>query len=264
MLALLLYVLLGIISGIIAALLGIGGGSVIVPILVAIFTYTGENPLYIQHMALATSMATIVITAISSSRAHYRHNAVRLDIVKSITPGILIGTFGGSFVASYLSGQFLTIFFVIFLYLMSIQMLLNAKPKPTRHLPSMVGITGVGSGIGIISSLVGIGGGSLSVPFMTYCNVPMHTAVGTSAAIGLPIAIAGTFGYILGGLQVEGLPAGTIGYVNIVAFACVAVASYFTAPLGAKLSHKLPIATLKRFFAVFLMFVATNMLIRSF
>ncbi len=263
MLSIFLFLLLGAINGVIAGLLGIGGGSVIVPVLVAIFTMTKVNPEHIQHIALATSMATIVITAISSSRAHHMHNAVRWDIVKSIAPGILLGTFGGSLIASYLSSQFLTLFFVTFLYFMSFQMILNIKPKPSRHLPSTLGTSAVGAGIGAISSLVGIGGGSLSVPFMTYCNIGMHIAVGTSSAIGLPIAVAGTVGYILGGLNATDLPSGTIGYVNVVAFICISITSFITAPLGAKLSHKLPIATLKKIFAVFLMFVATNMLLRS-
>ncbi len=262
MLSIFLFLLLGSVSGIIAGLLGIGGGAVIVPILVMIFSYTGVNPQYIQHIALGTSMATIIVTAISSTRAQHRHNAVRWDVVKSISPGILIGTFAGSYLASYISSASLTIFFVCFLYFVAIQMILNLRPKSTHALPSMPKVSGIGVIIGGISSLVGIGGGTLTVPVLSYYSVPLHTAVGTSSAVGFPIAVAGTFGYILGGLNLQDLPFGNIGYVNILAFVCISFASFLTAPFGVKLSHKLPIKVLKRVFAIFLVFVATNMLLK--
>ncbi len=258
------FLLVGAISGVLAGLLGVGGGTIIVPFLVMIFSMSDTNPEYIQHMALATSLATIIVTSISSSKAHHAHKAVRWDIVKKISIGILFGTFFGGIVASSLSHMFLTVFFVVFLYLVAIQMLLNMKPKQSRELPGSLMTTFVGSIIGVVSSLVGIGGGSLSVPFMTYCNIPMHTAVGTSAAIGFPIAVAGTIGYVVGGWNIPDLPFGTIGYVNIPAFICISVTCYITAPLGAKLSNNLPIKTLKKFFAIFLIFIATNMLVKNF
>jgi len=258
--ALLVYLACGIVAGILAGLLGVGGGLVVVPMLVFAFAWQEVPAELIQLMALGTSLATIVITSISSFRAHDKRGAVRWDIWRSITPGILIGTFGGGFVAAALPVVPLRAFFVCFVYCISIQMFLDFKPKASRHLPGTLGMHGAGGVIGVVSSLVGIGGGSLSVPFMVYCNTPMHTAVGTSAAIGLPIAVAGTLSYIWNGLSVPNLPPYSLGYVSLMALAGIASASYFTAPLGAKLSHALPVSKLKRVFAVFLFCIATRML----
>ena len=260
MTALLVYLACGAVAGILAGLLGVGGGLVIVPMLVFVFSWQGMPAELIQIMALGTSLASITITSISSFRAHDKRGAVRWDIWRAITPGILIGTFGGGFLAAALSMAFLKGFFVCFVYCVSIQMFLDFRPKASRHLPGILGMSGVGGIIGVVSSLVGIGGGSLSVPFMTYCNVPMHTAVGTSAAIGFPIAVAGALSYIWNGLSVPNLPPYSLGYINLVALAGIVAASYCTAPLGAKLAHALPVAKLKRFFAVFLFCIATRML----
>jgi uncharacterized membrane protein YfcA len=174
-------------------------------------------------------------------------------------PGILIGTFLGTFVASRLSSGFLKGFFCVFLYTVATQMLLNKKPKAARDLPGTAGMFGVGSTIGVASALVGIGGGSLSVPFMVWCNVAAHRAVGTSAAIGFPIAIAGALGYIVNNLHGIGLPAYSLGYVYLPALVGIVCSSVFTAPLGVKLAHALPVDTLKRIFALFLYAVATKM-----
>lgn len=258
--SLLVYLACGAGAGVLAGLLGVGGGIVIVPLLAVILPMQGVAPQYVQHLALGTSLASIVVTSISSTRAHNRLGAVRWDIWKAITPGILLGTFLGGLVAAALPTNFLKAFFICFLYFVSVQMLMDLKPKASRELPGTWGISGVGGIIGLVSSFVGIGGGSLSVPFMAFCNIPMHTAVGTSAAIGFPIAVAGTLGYIIGGWGTPGLPAETLGYVHLLAFAGLAVASYFTAPIGARLSHALPVRTLKRFFAIFLIVVATRML----
>ncbi|MDR0239190.1 MAG: sulfite exporter TauE/SafE family protein [Deltaproteobacteria bacterium] len=258
--ALLVYLACGVVAGILAGLLGVGGGLVIVPMLVFIFPWQGVPAELIQLMALGTSLATITITSISSFRAHDKRGAVRWDIWRSITPGILIGTFGGGFLAAALPVVFLRAFFVCFLYYVAIQMFLDFKPKAGRHLPGTLGMNGVGGVIGVVSSLVGIGGGTLSVPFMSYCNVPMHTAVGTSAAIGFPIAVAGTVSFIWNGLSVPNLPPYSLGYVSLVALTGIAAASYCMAPLGAKLSHSLPVSKLKRIFAVFLVCIATRML----
>ena len=260
MLSLLVYLACGAVAGVLAGLLGVGGGIVIVPMLVFIFSMQGVPPQYIQHLALCTSLASIIVTSISSTRAHNSRGAVRWDIWKAITPGILLGTFLGGLVAAKLPTTFLKAFFVCFLYFVSVQMLMDLKPKASRDLPGTLGVSGVGGIIGLVSSFVGIGGGTLSVPFMTFCNVPMHTAVGTSAAIGFPIAVAGTLGYIVGGWGAPGLPSGALGYVHLLAFAGLASASFFTAPLGARLSHSLPVKTLKRGFAFFLILVATRML----
>jgi uncharacterized membrane protein YfcA len=189
---------------------------------------------------------------------------VHWEVVRRIVLGILVGTFLGSCLASRLSTNLLKGVFVVFLYYMAFQMLADLKPKPTRGLPGPLGMFGVGSGIGAVSSLVGIGGGSLSVPFMVWCNLTVHDAIGTSAAIGFPIAIAGTVGYIVNGLNVSGLPAYCLGYVYLPALAGIVAASVFTAPLGVRLAHSLPVARLKRVFALLLFVMGTKMLIGLF
>lgn len=259
MIQVVLYAVFGSIAGLIAGLLGVGGGIVVVPILVFLFTSQGVPPESLMQMALGTSLGTIMFTALSSLRAHHRHGAVHWDIVKRITPGILAGTFGGTYIAAALSTAFLKFFFAGFLLFVAAQMLLNLKPKPSRQLPRAVGMAGAGGFIGVVSSLVGIGGGTLSVPFMTWCNVPLHHAIGTSAAIGFPIALAGTVGYIVNGLGVPRLPAMNWGYLNLPALAGIAAFSMLTAPLGARLAHRLPVVTLKRVFAVFLIATAARM-----
>lgn len=260
LLSMVIFLACGAVAGVLAGLLGVGGGIVLVPMLGLILPMQGVAPEYVQHMALGTSLASIMFTSIASTRAHNKRGAVRWDIWRSITPGILIGTFAGGLVASAMPTLYLKTFFIVFLYFVALQMLLDIKPKASRELPHLVGMASVGGGIGVVSSFVGIGGGSLSVPFMTFCNVPMHTAVGTSAAIGFPIAVAGTLGYIVGGWNVAGLPSGSFGYVHVLALVGLASASFCTAPLGAKLSHALPVKTLKRGFALFLLLMASRML----
>jgi len=254
------YLPLGVIVGIIAGLLGIGGGVVIVPILIFVFTAQGFSAQHMMQIALATSLGSIVFTSVASFMTHHRHGAVRWDVVKGITLGILIGTFSGTWFAAQLSTQALKIFFAIFLYYVAATMLSNFKPKPTRQLPGVLGLNGVGVVIGIVSSLVGIGGGALSIPFMMWCNVPVHHAIGTSAAIGFPIAVAGTAGYILNGLYIAGLPTPHLGYLYIPALLGIAFFSFFSAPYGAKLAHKTPVVTLKRIYAAFLIVVATRII----
>lgn len=254
------YLGLGAIAGVLAGLLGIGGGLVIVPMLVFCLTWQKVPHEMIMHIALGTSMASIMFTSVSSFLAHHRRGAVQWTIVKRIVPGILIGTFLGSYIASRLSTDFLKAFFVVFLYYVAYQMLTNKKPKPSRELPGNVGMIGVGNVIGAVSSFVGIGGGTLSVPFMMWCNVAVHTAIGTSAAIGFPIAIAGTLGYAINGMNVSGLPEFSFGYIYLPALAGIVCASVLTAPLGVRLAHSLPVAKLKRVFAVLLILVGTRML----
>ena len=249
----------GLIAGILAGLLGVGGGLVIVPMLIFCFVQQGVQPEIIMHLALGTSLASIIFTSISSFMAHHRRGAVDWIIVRRIIPGILIGTFLGTIVASRLSTGFLKVFFCIFLYSVATQMILNKKPGATRDLPGNAGMFGVGNVIGLTSSLVGIGGGSLSVPFMLWCNITAHRAIGTSAAIGLPIAIAGTFGYIINNLQANGLPPYSLGYVYLPALLFIACFSVLTAPLGARLAHALPVDKLKKIFALFIYIVATKM-----
>jgi Predicted permeases len=258
----LLYIGTGAVAGILAGLLGIGGGLVIVPILNLTFTAQALPANYIQHLALGTSLATIIFTSISSMRAHHKRGALLWPVFKTITPGILVGGFLGSTVAAYLSSRFLSAFFVVFLYYVATQMLLNIKPKATREVPGPLGMFGAGGVIGGVSSLVGIGGGTMTVPFLTWCNVAMHSCIGTSAAVGLPIALASTAGYVVNGLHADlpGLSGGYLGFIYLPAFFGVVAASIITAPLGAKMAHSMPVAKLKKIFACLLVVVATRML----
>ena len=262
--SILIFVVLGVFAGILAGLLGIGGGLVIVPILVFTLPHMGIPQENLMNIALGTSLASIIFTSISSMKAHDKRGAVRWDIFWTITPGILLGTFIGALSTTIMPTNILKAIFVIFLYYVAVNMLFGLKPKASRQVPGKKGLFGAGSIIGLFSSLVGIGGGTLSVPFLTMCNVEMHVAIGTAAAIGLPIALAGTAGNIFGGLGVEGLPAWSIGFVYLPALAGIVSASMFTAPFGAKLAHSLPVAKLKKIFALLLIVVATRMLISIF
>jgi uncharacterized membrane protein YfcA len=253
------YLALGAVAGFFAGLLGVGGGAIMVPVLALMFAAQGFPDAHLMHLALGTSMAAIVFTSISSLRAHHAHGAVQWPIVRTIAPGILLGTFLGAQLASLIPTRPLAIFFTVFMSYVAFQMLANIKPKPSRQLPGSIGMFLVGSGIGAISALVAIGGGSLSVPFMTWCNVKMHHAIGTSAAIGLPIAVAGTFGYMVGGVGATALPDGSFGYIHLPALvACVAM-SILTAPLGAKAAHRLPVPTLKKIFAGVILLLLAKM-----
>ena len=254
------YLALGAFVGFFAGLLGVGGGGIMVPMLTTMFAMQGFPPEQMVHLALGTSMAAIVMTSVSSLRAHHAHGAVRWDIVRGIAPGVLLGTFAGTFLASSVPTRPLAIFFACFMAYVSVQMILNVKPKPSRELPGMAGLAGVGTGIGVVSALVAIGGGSLSVPFMTWCNVAMKNAIGTSAAIGLPIALAGAAGYLINGWGTGGLPVWSVGYIYLPALVLISLVSTFTAPLGARLAHRLPVAALKKIFAGVLILLSAKML----
>ena len=255
------YLALGAFAGFFAGMLGIGGGLVLVPALTLMFAAQGQFPTgETLHMALGTSMASIIFTAIASIRTHHNHRAILWDVVKTITPGILLGTGLGTLFASSVPARPLAVFFTFFVCFVALQMALNLKPKPTRELPGSLGIAGVGMGIGVLSSLVAIGGGSLTVPFLTWCNVRVQSAIGTSAAVGLPIALGGTLGYVFNGWGQTGLPAGSLGYVYLPVLAILVMATIVTAPFGARLAHRLPVATLKRLFAGILIVLAAKML----
>ena len=253
------YAVLGAVAGFFAGLLGVGGGAIMVPVLALMFAAQGFPPEHLMHLALGTSMAAIVFTSIASLRAHHRHGAVQWPIVRRIAPGILLGTFLGAQLASVIPTRPLAIFFTVFMSYVAFQMLANIKPKPARQLPGTVGMFLVGNGIGAVSALVAIGGGSLSVPFMTWCNVKMHQAIGTSAAIGFPIAVAGSIGYLAGGLGATGLPQGSFGYIYLPALLACVAASMLTAPSGAKAAHRLPVATLKKIFAGVILLLLAKM-----
>jgi uncharacterized membrane protein YfcA len=254
------YLGLGAFAGFFAGMLGIGGGLVLVPALAMLFAAQAQFAASdVLHLALGTSMASIIFTALSSLRTHHRHGAVLWPVVATITPGILVGTALGTVLASNVPTRPLAVFFACFVCVVALQMALNLKPKPSRELPGKSGIGAVGIGIGILSALVAIGGGAMTVPFLTWCNVKVQNAIGTSAAVGLPIALGGSAGYIFNGWNETGLPPGSIGYVYLPALAVLVLATMVTAPVGARLAHRLPVATLKRIFAGLLILLAAKM-----
>jgi uncharacterized membrane protein YfcA len=254
------YLVLGLGVGFFAGLLGIGGGLIIVTALVFMLGAQGIAPEHLVHVALGTSITSIIFTSLSSVRAHNNHGAVRWDIVRRSLLGVVVGTLLGTVFADALPSRYLAIFFTAFVYYSAVQMWLNKKPKATRQLPGAAGMNTAGLGIGVISSLVGAGGGVISIPLMTLCNVPMRNAIGTSAALGLPIAIAGAVGYILTGLDAKHLPPLSIGYVYLPALVGIVIGTFVTVPSGARAAHTLPVPVLKRVFAVILFVLATKML----
>ena len=254
------YLLMGLFVGFFAGLLGIGGGLILVTLMVYLFTVQGFPEDRLLHLALGTSIASIIFTSISSLSAHHKHGAVRWDILRMAVPGLVVGTLLGTVVADQLKSKYLAIFFVIFVYYSAVQMFANVKPKPSRQLPGKTGMTVVTVIVGIVSSFVGVGGGVMTIPLMSLCNVPMRQTIGTSAALGLPIAIAGTVGFIFTGLGKDHLPALSVGYVYLPALVGIVIGTFVTVPWGAKMAHTMPVTRLKKIFAVILFILATKML----
>ncbi|CAN5234388.1 sulfite exporter TauE/SafE family protein [soil metagenome] len=262
--AFLILAALGCMGGFLAGLLGIGGGMVLVPFMAMIFSAAAMAPDKILHVAIATSTATIMFTSLSSVRAHHKRGAVLWPVVAVLAPGIVVGALIGAQVASALPTVWLTLGFAIFLAASATQLLLDRKPNGARDLPGRAGMFGAGSAIGFISSLVGAGGGFISVPFMTWCNVNIRQAVATSAALGFPIAAAGAVGYVVAGVRESGpMPPGNLGFINVPALVAVVVTSVFFAPLGARAAHRLPVRSLKRIFGTMLYFLAAYMFYRA-
>ena len=257
-------IVLGAMTGFMAGLLGIGGGMLLVPFMTFLFTLNGFPPELIVKIAIATSLATILFTSMSSVRAHHKRGAVRWDIAKPMGVGAFIGTFIGANFAGALKSSWLALFFAVFVGFSALQMLRSKKPKPSRDVPGAIGLGAMGSLIGFISSLVGAGGGFITTPFLTWCNVVMHQAVGTSAALGFPIAAGGLIGYVVAGTTESNLPAGSLGYIYLPALIAVSAASLLTAPLGAKTAHRMQVASLKRVFAYMLLLLALYMATRAF
>lgn len=256
---------LGCFSGFMAGLLGVGGGMIIVPFLTLLFMQQHlVPPEFVVHSAIATAMATIMFTSLSSMRAHHKKGGVIWKIVLQLTPGIILGGFlSGTVIFEWLDMAWLSFVFALFVFYSSYNMMANRKPKPSRQLPGWLGMGGVGTGIGLISGLVGAGGGFLSVPFMVWSNVPLKNAVSTSAAIGFPIAVANSVAYIIGGWNLLGQQEGMIGYLYWPALLVLITMSMIFAPLGAKYAHALPVDKLKKIFAGLLFFIALMMLRQS-
>jgi hypothetical protein len=255
-------VLLGAAAGLLAGLLGVGGGQVIVPGLLYLFAEQRVPEELRMHLALGTSLATIFLTSCASVHAHARLGAVHWQVVRRLGPGIIAGSLLGSRVAGALRGEVLAVVFGGFLLALALQMALELRPAASRRLPGRVGLVGVGGAVGVVSALVGVGGGSMVVPLLTWCNVPMRNAVATAAACGLPLAASGALGFALSGLGRAGLPPGSTGYVYWPACLVLALASLGTAGFGARLAHRLPTATLRRVFAAFLAIAGVRILLR--
>jgi uncharacterized membrane protein YfcA len=247
-----LLLVMGAVAGVLAGLLGIGGGIVIVPVLALVFAHQGVAPEALMHLAVGTSLATIVITSLSSIRAHQRRAAVRWPVFRSMAPGVVLGALFGAAVANTLPGPTLQLVFAVFLLAVATQMAIARPPAPHRALPGPVGLAGSGGLIGTVSAVMGVGGGSMTVPFLSWCNVPVRNAVATSAAVGLPIAVAGTLGFVVAGWSAPARPPWSVGFVSLPAFLGIVVASTLFAPLGARIAHAIPERVLKRAFAVFL------------
>jgi uncharacterized membrane protein YfcA len=253
-------VLLGTVAGLLAGLFGIGGGLVIVPVLALLFTAHGFPAEIVMIMAVASSLATIILTAISSVMAHHRLGSVVWSKVFNLTPAIMIGTAAGAVLAKQISADGLRLILVVFLLYVGTQMALQIKPKAGDVKQSKLLDTCAGMVIGIVSAIVGIGGGTLTVPYVAHGQLQMRQAVAIASACGLPIAIVGTISYGLLGWQDARLPVWSLGYVYLPAFFGVSLSSIFTAPIGAKLAHRLPAATLKRYFSIMLFMMAAKLL----
>lgn len=247
-----IFVALGVFVGFLAGLLGIGGGFTIVPVLVEVFAHEGVANRHLLPLAIGTSAATIVFTAFASTRAHHLRGAVAWPIVRAMAPGLVAASLVGAHVASALPMRVMAAIFGSVIWLASFQMARNAAPQPTRELPGRLALLGMGSLIGLVAGMVGTGGAFLGVPFMVRCNVKVHTAVATSAAIGWPVSVAATIGFVLAGLRQDDLPAYSVGYVYLPALVIVAMASVALAPLGARVAHAWPVARLRRAFALML------------
>lgn len=256
------YLLLGVFIGYLSGLLGIGGGLILVPVLLFMFDaqyFAAQNAM---HLALGTSIATILFTSLASAWQHHAHKAVNWKFFFMITPGILSGTLIGAIIVKYVQVLHLTLFFALFVYAVAIQMLLELKPVATRDFPANREIAAAGAIIGCISSMVSIGGGILSVPYMVWHKLPLRNAIATSAAIGFPIAVGGTLGYIFNGWNAADLPRYSVGYVYVPALLWLVTGTVATAPFGARATHRMPVPVLRRIFAVVLVLLATRIMFK--
>ena len=257
----LLYLLLGAAAGVLAGLFGVGGGMIIVPALIYSLKAQGVAPEVLTHMAVGTSLATIAFTSINSVRAHHQRGAVRWEIFRWLAVGILGGAVIGGMTAAALKGPVLQKIIGVFAITMAAQMALDLKPKGRREVPGKLGLGLAGTVIGWASAIIGIGGGSLTVPFLTWRSVPMQQAVATSAACGLPIAIASALSFMWLGHAEPNLPPWSIGFVYLPAMVGIAATSMFFARFGAHLAHRLSPRMLKRLFALLLLSVGLNFLL---
>jgi len=250
----------GAVSGVLAGMLGIGGGMILVPFMIIVFNHQQFDQGIIVHMAIATGMATILFTSLSAIRAHHKHGTIDWKLVIALTPGVISGgLIGGSELFDAFPTSWLSLFFAIFIVYTSIQMFINKKPKPGRQLPGKLGLFSFGAFTGALSSLLGAGGAFVTVPFMIWCNVTPHAAMASASGLGFPIAVAATIGYVFGSWNHPGLPPGSMGFIYLPAVTCIVATSIFTAPLGAKMARNMNTANLKRVFGGMLFFLAAFM-----
>jgi len=257
----LLYIALGSFVGFMGGLLGVGGGGILVPLLASIFVYQGIGGDEVVHLALGTSLMCMIISSTASTRAHASRDAVVWKVVGGMAPGIILGALLITQVAANLNSAYIALFFALFMALVAVQMFINWKPKPSLKPVTLRGLLTVGVAIGSVSALAAVGGGFLTVTYLNYKNIGMKRAVGTSAAIGFPIAIAGTIGYMISGWSKTLNDPYTIGFIYLPAFFAISIASSITAPYGARWSHRLPEAYLKKIFAVISLILSLKMLL---
>ena len=254
---------LGSFTGLMAGMFGIGGSMLMVPFMTWFMGRMGVPADWQVHAAIGTALATLCFSSLSSVRAHHKRGAVRWPVVVALTPGILLGSYFGAWIATQLNRRVLAVLFGSFVCFSAWQMIVNRKPKPSRALPGRSGMLAAGGVIGTLSGLLGAGGGFVSVPFMVWCNVVIHNAVATSAALGFPIAVAGTASYILNGWHVPGMPPNSIGFLYLPAVVVISIASVSTAPLGARIAHSMDTTALKRAFAALLFLLGGYMFWRG-
>lgn len=254
----------GAASGLIAGLLGVGGGIVAVPVLEFVLTVLGVDRSLTMKIAVATSMATIVPTSIASARVHARRGAVDMEVVRVWGPAVALGAVVGTVLAAYLKSYWLSLIFAVVATAVAAKMLTPLNNRVLRGaVPRNMAGAWLPFSIGGVSTFMGIGGGTLSVPIMTLCNQPIHRAVGTGAMLGVWISIPATIGYLLANTSSLPVPAFNVGYVNLAGFVCIAPASWLAAPLGARLAHRLSHARLSKIFGIFLLIVAARMVYRT-
>lgn len=255
-----LYFAIGAFVGFLAGLLGIGGGMTLVPLLAWMFAAQQFAPGHVVHLALGTGMASIVFTSTASVRTHHRLGGVDWSLVRRLGPAMVVGTLLSTLLSAWVPQRALALAFSVIVFAGATQILLGRKPSAARRLPDTPALVAIGLFIGIACGLVSAGGAFLTVPFMLFCGVAMTTAIGTGAALGVPVAMMGTIGFAISGWNVPGLPPFALGFIHGPALAGIVAGSVLTAPIGARMAHRLPVATLRRVFACLLYVLAAKML----
>lgn len=254
------YLFFGAIVGLLAGLMGSGGAMIMVPILHFTLARQGIAPELIHHMAIATAMANILFTSTITTYSHHKRGAVPWKTIAWMVPGILGGSFAGSYMTAYIPSAPLTMAFAVFLLYAALQMFVDIKPKASRHMPGVAGQIGLGAVIGLLSGVLGIGGAAITLPILLVCGLPLLSVIASAGAFGFPIAVAGCTGYMLTAWGHPGLPAHSLGFIYLPALLGLIPASMVTAPLGVKLSHTLPVTLVKRGLGIFLCLMAFRMI----